>query len=71
MSAEEESMGLIEQGRGSGKDRETDELSMVSGAYDEGETDDAGEYQSDRSGDRAGRCEGPSWQQESGYRRTW
>lgn len=27
------------------------ELSVVSGAYDEGEADDAGKYQSHRSGD--------------------
>ena len=43
---------------------------MVSGAYDQGKTYDAGGYQAYRPSDRAGRCAGAAQQQKPGYRRT-
>ena len=41
-------------------------FSMVSGPYDKGETDDAGEYKAGRSGDRAGGRKDSAVQPESG-----
>ena len=43
------------------------ELSMVSGAYDKGQTDDGREYKTDRSGDRTGGCADSAGKQKSGY----
>ena len=45
-------------------------LSMVSGAYDQGKTNDAGGYQTYRFGDRAGGRTSAAQQQKPRYRRA-